>query len=231
MRVSIHQPEFLPWAGFFNKIAAVDRMVIFDDVQFKKNYFENRCRIKVNGQPAWLTVPVLMTGRFQQKICEVELDNTKPWGEKSWKTLQQTYRRAPHWAEAAGFLEETFAGRRWERLVELNLHLITWLCGYLDLGAELVLSSTLGGTAVAAGSELVLETCRRAGASAYLSGRHGKDYLDEAAFAQAGIDLVYQDYDMPPYSQFDGAFVGPLSVLDLIVNTGRDARRIVVTEA
>ena len=229
MRVSIHQPEFMPWAGFFNKIAVVDRMVIFDHVQFKKNYFENRCRIKINGQPAWLTVPVLMTGRFQQKICEVEIDNTKPWGEKTWKTLHQTYRRAPHWAEVADFLEQTFALREWRLLVDLNLHLISWLCGYLDLGAELVLSSTLGTTS--SGSELVLDTCRLAEASAYVSGRHGKDYLDETGFAAAGIELIYQDYKMPPYRQFDGDFVGPLSVLDLIVNTGRDARHHVLGEA
>ena len=228
MRVSIHQPEFFPWAGFFNKLAASDRFVLFDNVSFKKNYFDNRCRIRINDAMHWLTVPVRTSGRLGQSIKDVEIDNDHPWGAKMWRTVAQSYARAPYLAEHASFLEDAFENRCWAHLSDLNVHIIRYVAAYLDLKAELVMGSSLD--AEGSGSDIVLDTCKRAGASEYLSGRHGEEYLDRQAFSEAGIKLTFQDYSQPAYPQVQGAYLGPLSVLDALLNIGPKTRQIVLGE-
>lgn len=221
MFVTIHQPEFFPWAGFFNKILNTDRFVVFDNVKFKLHYFENRCRVMLNRQPTWLTAPVLHKGKGDQPLCEVLVDNRLAWGTKVWKSLYFNYAKAPFWAEHADFLEDVFVTRQWEHLVELNLHVITRYCDYLGIPFNPVLGSEICGDAT--GADLVLDTCRRAGATAYLSGKFGKEYLDEAAFKAAGIELVYQEFMPPPYPRPDGSPAEPLSILDLCLLHGRGA--------
>ena len=220
--ISIHQPEFFPWAGYFNKILSCDRFVIFDNVQFKKHYYENRCRIMINGSANWLTVPILHKGRGFQRFCDVEINNATDWGGKVWKTVQQNYRKYPFWNDHAAFLEETFTARRWERLVDFNLHVIRRYCAYLDISFDFVLGSEICGDLT--GSELVLDTCRRMGAGTYLSGRFGKDYLDEESFARAGITLRYQAFLPRPYRRPDGSESDPLSILDMTMVQGTGAR-------
>lgn len=223
MLVTIHQPEFFPWAGFFNKIATADVFCIFDNVKFKKSYFENRCRVMLNGEPGWLTAPVLHKGRSDQLLCDVAMDNSLPWGTKVWKSLFFNYAKAPFWRDHAEFLEDCFAVRRWDRLVDLNLHALHYYCNYLGIEFKPVLGSAVCGDAN--GAELVLDTCKRLGATAYLSGRFGKDYLDEDGFRAAGIDLIYQDYHAPTYLRPNGSVSESLSVLDMTLVLGREATK------
>ena len=220
MFVSLHQPEFFPWAGFFNKIATVQKMVLLDNVQFKKNYFDNRCRIIVGGEAKWLTVPVLHGGRHGQRICDVAIDNRSSWGKKMWRTLSQSYGNAPFWNDHADFLETTLS-RRWEKLADLNVTVIEYYCRYLDLACDLVLGTTIDVTS--SGSDLVLDICRSLGASEYLSGRLGVEYLDPESFDRAGIELRFQQYEPGPYPQFNGPGDTPLSILDMTMNLGRGA--------
>ncbi len=223
---TIHQPEFFPWAGFFNKIVTADTFCVFDNVQFKKNYFENRCRVMLNGKASWLTAPILHKGRSDQVLSEVQIDNRTPWGTKVWKSLFFNYAKAPFWHDHAEFLEDCFAVRRWDRLVDLNMHALHYYCGYLGLNFAPVMGSQVCGKDVQ-GAELVLDTCKRLGATAYLSGRFGKDYLDEEAFRAAGIDLIYQEFQAPAYSRPDGTLSEPLSVLDMTMVLGRAALRFI----
>lgn len=218
MFVTIHQPEFFPWAGFFNKILNTDRFVFFDNVKFKQHYFENRCRVMLNDKPSWLTAPVLHKGKGDQRLCDVAIDNRAPWGIKVWKSLYFNYAKSAYWHDHADFLEDIFVTRQWERLVDLNLHVIHRYCQYLGIALNPILGTELCGDAT--GAELVLDTCQRAGATAYLSGKFGKDYLDEVAFTQAGIRLVYQEFMPPAYPRPNGTASDPLSILDLCLLHG-----------
>ncbi|MBI4060211.1 MAG: WbqC family protein [Elusimicrobia bacterium] len=222
MFVTIHQPEFMPWAGFFNKIVQTDLFIVFDSAKFKKNYFDNRCRIKQGGAAKWLTVPVV--GRDStQAFLDVAVAEGD-WSRKAWSTLQLNYRGAPHWAEHEPFLKDFFAPGRWRRLIDMNLAFIEYGCASLSIPLKLRRASEMGVSS--AGSRLVLDLCLAAGADSYLSGAFGRDYLDEDSFAEAGVALKYQDYTQPPYEQFDGPYVGPLSLIDMLLNVGSRGREL-----
>lgn len=221
MFVTIHQPEFMPWAAFFEKMLRTDRFVILDSVKYQKNYFLNRCRIKQQGKATWLTVPV-MSGSSAETIAEKHLADQAMWGKKVFNTLYFTYRPAPYWSAHEAFFEQIFRDARWEHLVDLNMALLRYLADALDI--PFVHSRSRDMALTQKGSDLVLNICQVLNADRYLSGAHGQDYLDEAAFKAAGIEVVYQDYEAVPYEQFNGAYCGPLSVIDLLLNKGRDAR-------
>ncbi|MBI3553496.1 MAG: WbqC family protein [Elusimicrobia bacterium] len=223
MFVTIHQPEFMPWAGFFNKIITTDQIVILDTVKFQKNYFDNRCRIKQGGKAQWLTVPVAHRDAGLP-INQMEISPDVPWEKKSWHALYYNYHKAPHWKEHAPFLESFFSPGRWKKLVDLNRAFIAYVCESLGLPFKFRLASEL--KVESHGSQLVLDLCKAAGASRYLSGAFGKDYLDEGAFKAAGVELVFQDYSCPAYEQFDGPYVGPLSVVDMLLNQGPRSREL-----
>ena len=219
MYVTIHQPEFFPWVAFFNKVLLTDRIVLFDNVQFKHHYFENRSKMMIGGSPAFVTAPVKHSGRFGQRIRDVELVDSN-WPTKMWRAISQSYGRSPFWADHEAFLQDLLLQRRWTRLIDLNLHVIDYCCCYLGIPYHPVLGSEICDPELA-GSDLVLDTCRRLGASAYLSGSHGHDYLDRSAFAAAGIDLRFQDFVPLPHHRFDGPDAFPLGILDTMFNLGR----------
>jgi|CXWL01.1.fsa_nt_gi hypothetical protein len=221
--VTIHQPEFMPWAGFFNKIVQTDCLIVLDNVKFQKNYFDNRCRIKQNGEAKWLTIPVL--GRDStQLISDVQLAGDG-WERKAWNALYFNYARAPHWADHESFLKGFFEPGKWQKLIDMNLAFIEYCCAYLSIPLSLRRASQLG--VQTKGSQLVLDLCRSVQAGSYLSGAFGRDYLDAASFTTAGIELKYQAYEQPPYEQFNGPYVGPLSMMDMILNLGPRSRELV----
>ena len=225
MQITIHQPEFMPWAGYFNKIARAEgRIIHLDSVKFQKNYFDNRCRLKQNGAAKWVTVPV--KGRDAGTLIkDILIFEPGSWEKSAFSAFFASCGKAPFWKEHAPFLEATFTPGRWAKLVDLNLAVIEYVCRYLELPLNATRSSEMG--VESKGSQLVLDLCLKAGADSYLSGAHGRDYLDEAAFAAAGVKLVYQDYAPPVYDQHDGPYIGPLTVFDLLLNRGRDARALI----
>ncbi len=217
--LTIHQPEHLSWLGFFDKVRRADGLVLLDNVQYRKHYFQNRNRIRGPNGPVWLTVPVKNAGRFGQRIEAVEIDNTgnPRWRDRHLKTLQQCYARAPFLGDYAPSLQAILE-RDWEALGALNEALIAWLLDALGIRVEVRRASELGVTG--SGSGLILEICRRVGASSYLSGVSGRDYLDLAAFAAAGIEVQFQEFHHPIYRQLHDPFVPCLSVVDLLMNHG-----------
>ncbi len=131
------------------------------------------------------------------------------------------YKKAPYWNELAPFLEETFVNTKWEKLRDLNVHIIEELCKYMGIKYDFVLASEL--SVEGAGAELMINLSKDQNADSYLTGRFGKKYLDEKDFTSAGIELLFQDYTQKEYEQFNGPYVGPISVLDLILNKGKEA--------
>lgn len=224
MIVTGHQPNFLPYPGFFQKIASSDLFVIVDTTQFVKRGpfgWIHRNRIRSPDGPegwAWLTVPILTKGRFTQAIRDCRIDGRLPWRRKHWRTLARCYRRAPNWPEHAPFLERIY-GREWTHLAELSEGIIRYFLGALGIDVPVVRLSAIG--ASGKGTELILDFCRRIGATAYLSGVHGRDYLDADRFHQEGVRLLYQSYRPPVYAQCQpGPFVPNLSMLDMLLCDG-----------
>lgn len=215
--VTIHQPNYLPWIGFFAKMAQADVCVMLDCVQYAKGSVTNRNLVLGPQGPLLLTVPV--SHRFGATVAEVELPAGRRWAEKHYRTLETCYRRAPFWREHEPFLRSVYLEREWRLLAELNEAIIRYLFAYLGIGAPLVRASTLG--ASGAGTELLVDLTRRAGGRTYLSGPSGRNYLAEDRFAEAGLRLEYFAFEHPVYDQGGrSAFVSHLSALDLVMHQG-----------
>lgn len=225
MILTLHQPQYLPWLGYFDKIRSADVFVALDKPQFEKNDWQNRNRVKGAQGPIWLTVPVLSKGRSQQSIAEVELNGREDWARKHWTTLELNYRKAPFWADYAPRLQALYA-RPWTRLAELNLALFKVLAEALRVGTPVKVESEIGSEGQA--TERLIDLCRRTGADAYLAGAGGADYMDPELFKKAGIRLLTQHYQHPTYRQQypKAGFVPYLSAVDLLFNEGPDAARI-----
>jgi hypothetical protein len=226
MIVSAHQPYFLPWLAFFDKIARSDLFVVLDHVQYGSESFQNRNRIKLADGAHWITVPVLRRG-LGERICDKAIANgastRDDWGRRVWRTLEQSYRRAPHFALYRDALAEVFSSR-WERLLDLNLELLRRVLGWLDIRTPMVRSSTLG--LEKQKTELLGELCAYFGADVYLSGVGGaRDYLDVPALAAQGVRVAWHQFSHPVYPQQHMAlgFLPELSVIDLILNCGPES--------
>ena len=215
MIVAIHQPQYLPWVGYFDKMDRVDAFVLLDTVQFKKNEWQNRNRIKTPEGWQWLTVPVLQ--RFPQRIDEVRIPAGDPWARKHWQALQTHYGAARFFAPHAPFLTDCY-GRPWERLVDLTCHLIAHLAAALGIRARLVRAGAESFPEDPTGRLVAI--CRWLGASTYLAGHDGAAYMDLAQFTAAGIAVRTQAFTCPVYPQRYGAFQPDLSVVDLLFNCG-----------
>jgi hypothetical protein len=226
MILAAHQPNFMPWLGYFDKMRKADVFVSVDHVQMERQSFQNRTRIKTGEGVRWITVPVVQQSR-EERIVDKLIDNSRDgrfrWGRKMALTLKYAYQSAPHYAEYQPVLTEILE-RRWERLADLNHQLIDFCRAVLTIQTPLVRSSEmkLSGTK----SEMILSMCRELGANAYLSGvGASKEYLDVAAFQRAGIEVLWQDFKHPQYEQRQSstAFVEKLSVFDLLSNCGGES--------
>ncbi len=223
MIVSINQPAYLPWLGYFERIAASDLHIVLDTVQFERNSFTNRNKVRTATGWSWLTVPVNLKGHLSGlAIADVAIADDH-WRRKHWGTIQQSYRHAPHFAEHAGFFEQVYA-RPWRRLVDLLDTTTRYLLRAFAITTEIRDARSLG--VEGRKSDLVLNLCRRVGATRYLSGALGRDYLDEASFRAAGIDVDYQNYAHPRYAQVHPDFEPYMSAIDLLFNAGPGARDI-----
>ena len=216
-RVTIHQPEFLPWLGFVDKIRQCDVFVLLDSVQFEKNYFQNRNKIRTGWGWVWLTVPVFMKGLFGQKIQEVRIRNDESWSRKHRQTLRQNYGSAPFFHEYFSGLEALY-DQPWDLLAEFNIAVIHWVANAFGLSRQFIRSSELG--VIGKRSELLVNICKTLGAKVYLSGVSGRDYLDEALFKDAGVLVRYQDFRHPVYRQRYEPFLHVMSSVDLLFNVG-----------
>ncbi|MDR3044995.1 MAG: WbqC family protein [Desulfovibrio sp.] len=210
MRVTIHQPDFMPWLGFFDRWRASDLYIVLDDVQFLRRGWHHRDRIKTAAGPAWLTVPVQQKGRYDQLIGEVALDGDA-WKRKHLAAIRAAYGRAPRFAELFPQLESLYA-RSHQRLVDLNLDLLRWFAAHFGITAPMALASA---SAVRQqGTARLVELCRLHGATSYLTGTGSRAYLDEALFREQGVRVEWQAFEHPVYPQLHGAFEPGLSALD-----------------
>lgn len=221
MTVSVHQAQYLPWLGYFDKIARSDCFVFLDCVQYKEREFQNRNKIRRKGGWMWLSVPVLARGR--QAINEVAIDNGANWQRQHAGSISTWYGGAAHFGGHFPFFQETYS-RQWERLQELNIHIIRYLLEAFDIGTPLVFESGLRTTGTS--TLRIIEICKKLHADTYLSGVGGKAYLDERLFEENGIRLRYQEFVHPQYRQRYEPFMPYMSAIDLLFNYGEKSRDI-----
>ena len=226
-RVAILQSNYIPWKGYFDLIRLVDEFIFFDTAQYTRRDWRNRNRIKTPQGSIWLTIPVQVKGRYLQTIQETKVRDQE-WREQHWKTLYQNYSRAGHFADYQDRLEKLYLEGQEEYLSQINYRFIQEICGMLNIKTPMRWSSDL--PEVEGNTQRLVEWCRHAGATEYLSGPAAKDYIDEEIFSAAGIKLLWMDYSgYPEYRQLYPPFEHGVSVLDLIFNEGPDAGRFMKT--
>jgi hypothetical protein len=222
-KVAILQSNYIPWKGYFDMIAAVDEFILYDDMQYTRRDWRNRNLIKTPQGPQWLTVPVSVKGKYHQKIRETEIDGVD-WAAAHWKALVQNYRRAPHFAEIAAWLEPIYLSEEFSHLSQLNRRLIEAVCSYLAI--KTTISNSWDYTLRDGKTERLADLCVQAGGSEYISGPAAKDYIEDKVFADMGVKLTWFDYaGYPEYPQRWHDFSHGVSILDLLFNCGKQAPR------
>ncbi len=221
-RIAIVQSSYVPWKGYFDVINMVDEFVLLDNVQYTRRDWRNRNRIKVAGGTRWLTIPVETKGRYEQLIEETVISDAG-WRRSHWEQLRQAYRIAPEFFRYQDELERLYLEELGDPLLsKVNRRLLEWGCSALGIDTPFRWASEYepreGPT------ERLIDICRKAGASAYLSGPSAKGYLDEDSFRQAGIEVEWMGYEgYPPYEQIHPPFEHGVSFLDLLFHLGPEA--------
>ena len=220
-KIAVLQSNYIPWKGYFDMIAAVDEFILYDDMQYTRRDWRNRNQIKTPNGIQWLTVPVHVKGRYDQKIINTEIDGDG-WSSNHWKTLTQNYRKAPCFEVIAQWLEPLYMERQYRTISELNRSLIEGVCDFLNI--KTVISSSSNYTLLDGKAERLADLCLQAGGSEYISGPSAKNYIENEVFAKHNIKLTWFDYEgYPPYQQLWGEFAHGVSILDLLFNCGSDA--------
>jgi hypothetical protein len=212
--VTIHQPNFMPWLGFFDKLAAADCFILLDNVGFEKGGYQNRVQVKGPNGPHWLTAPVKTAGKLGQPISEVLLDGDQ-WQRKHKAVLEGFYGRTPGFSEQLAWLDALWEERA-ERLLDFSRGAIVALARALNVATPTMLASDLGATG--SRSILLADLVERAGGDVYLSGPAGRDYLNEREFWDRGIQVRYHEFRGFEYAQRYGPFIGGLSAFDYLCN-------------
>lgn len=226
MIISINQPAYLPWLGYFNRIAKSDLHIVLDHVQYEKNSFTNRNRIRSHQGPSWLTIPLKTKGRFGSlSINSLEISENNLWRKKHWDSLRFSYAKSPFFKDYSDRLEACYLEPQ-SNLNNLLKMSNAYLLECLGIDTPVIFSSDLGITSVK--EQLIIDLCKAVEADTYLSGPMGRNYLVPEDFNKAGIELLYHDYIHPQYYQFQrGEFIPQLSVVDLLFNEGMKSRRII----
>lgn len=222
MIIAVHQPQYLPWLGYFDKIDRADIFVLLDNVQFKKNEWQNRNKIKTADGWQWLTVPVMY--RFPQMINEVEINNKERWQHKQRQTLVSNYKRASCWNFLEVFFEDLLQSH-WQTISQLNIYVVKKLVEILGIKTPLFIASEMEQLPEDPDERLIAIT-KYYGADTYLAGSGGRDYMNMEKYEENGIKVVYQDYRHPVYNQLFGDFLPFMSVIDLMYNHGNESLTI-----
>lgn len=221
-KVAILQSNYIPWKGYFDMIASVDEFILYDDMQYTRRDWRNRNQIKTPQGVQWLTVPVQVKGRYDQKIRDTRIDTDTDWATLHWKALEQNYRRAAHFKDIEAWLRPIYLETAHESLSLLNRTLVEAVMGYLGIATKL--SWSWDYQLIDGKTERLADLCAQAGGTTYVSGPAARDYIDADVFKARGIDLEWFGYEgYPEYPQMWGEFTHGVTILDLLFNCGKAA--------
>jgi hypothetical protein len=227
--VAVVQSNYIPWRGYFDLIRLADEFVLFDDVQYTRRDWRNRNQIKTAQGLKWLTIPVDVKGKYHQKIKETRVADPR-WAAEHWETIRHAYGKAAGFSEKGPLLEELYLGCQETMLSMVNYRFLTGICRMLDIQANFSWSSDY--QLADDKSERLLSICTQAGATHYLSGPSAKSYLDVELLRQGGVEVIWMDYSgYADYRQLHPPFEPHVSIIDLLLNEGVNAREFVGTPA
>lgn len=218
--ITIHQPDFLPWLGFFDRWRKSDAYVMLDDVQYIRRGWQHRDRIKTQAGESWLTVPVVKKGRYEQQIRNTRIDNGQDWRTKQLRQIHDAYGKAPFFEQIYQGLQSIYE-RGHEFLLELNRNLLEWCAGLLGIDAPILLASDYDVSSTK--TQRLVDLMLAVEGDVYFTGQGSRAYLDEDAFSRRGIRVLWHDMKHPVYPQLHGPFVPNLSVLDYLMMQGAGA--------
>jgi hypothetical protein len=222
-KIAILQSNYIPWKGYFDLIAAVDEFIIYDDMQYTRRDWRNRNQIKTPQGLQWLTVPVQVKGKYEQKINETTIDGSD-WQPTHWKTIIQNYSRAKYFKEISSLLEALYIENTYTHLSKLNRCFLETICNYLEINTTISDSSDFN--LVDGKTERLADLCRQANGSEYISGPSARDYIEQQIFEDMGIVLTWFDYSgYIEYPQLWGEFTHGVTILDLLFNCGKDSSK------
>ena len=221
MIIAIHQPNYLPYLGFFDKMKKSDTFVIYDDAQFEKGDFQHRNKIRIYHGWKWLTVPV---EKKHVPIHEIRIKNEVAtlkgvrWADSHFKDIRDNYKDTPHYNIYENEIKIIYE-KRYDKLLDLNMAVINLLKDAFDINTKIVFSSELG--FISKSTERVVEIVEALSGDVYLSGPRGRDYLDVSLFEKKGIKVKFQDFRHPVYKQRYEDFIPNMSTIDALFNVGK----------
>jgi WbqC-like protein family len=226
MICTVHQPNYLPYLGFFEKANQSDVFILYDTTQFKKNDWQNRNKLCTKDGWQWISIPVLHD--FGQKIIEVKIKDAARSLEKNWRSIQVNYGRAPYFRDYFQEFEKIFFSGT-ESLSDLNCRIIIQAAEFLGLKTKFVKSSDLPAIETTSTQALV-DLTKLAGADTYISGGEGINYLDMDLWNSTGLKIMFQKYRHPVYKQFNSEIFQPyMNILDLLFNCGDRSLEILIS--
>lgn len=223
MIVSIHQPNYIPWLGYFYKLYKSDVFVIADNVQYTKLGFINRNKIKTPQGDTWLTVPVDYKNSLKQSINQVKTKDELDWKKKHLNAIEQNYKKAKHFNCFYELFREVLL-KEYATLSDLNISIIKSICNALEINTQIVLLSELD--IKGRKTESVINICKYFNADTYLSGHGAKEYHDLDLFKDNKVKLVYSDFKIIEYEQLWGDFLSNMSIIDYIFNCGLNIQKV-----
>lgn len=218
MILTAHQPTYLPWLGTFHKILLSDMFCFFDIAQYQKKEWDNRNKIYSHNGELMLSVPTKSKNHFDKTIGEIEINNETDWAKKQYKSILLNYKNHPFFENHHSFLKEMYLSHQWDKLVDLNIYFYEYIFYLLNIKIPIMMAKDydLKGKK----SDLVLDMCKKLGATSYIFGGEGENYANRESFQNEGIKLIFQNYNHPVYRQHknQNRFMSHLSIIDLIMN-------------
>jgi hypothetical protein len=220
-KVAILQSSYIPWKGYFDIINLVDEFILYDDAQYTKRDWRNRNKIKTLNGLKWLTIPVMLKNRYYQKIKETQISD-KRWGRKHWSSITHNYSKARHFEDCKEYFEELYLNCNEKSLSQVNYRFIVTICQII--GIQTKISWSMDYLIDEGKTEKLVDLCKQAGATDYISGPAARNYINEELFRQENITIHYMDYSgYPEYNQFHPPFEHGVSIIDLIFHVGPQA--------
>ncbi|MEN5387974.1 WbqC family protein [Aliarcobacter skirrowii] len=225
-KIAILQSNYIPWKGYFDLINMVDEFIFYDEVQYTKNDWRNRNKIKTPQGIQWLTIPVRQEN-LEQKIKDTKISDKK-WNIKHWRTISQNYSKAKYFKDYKDIFEELYLTCDEEYLSQINYKFITTINEILEIKTKLRWSSEF--ELLDGQTEKLLGICKDCNADIYLSGPSAKNYLTEDLFTKENIELEWMDYSgYKEYEQLNPPFEHGVTILDLIFNEGENTKKFMIT--
>jgi len=225
IKLTIHQPEHLPWLGLIDKISQADIFVVLDTVQYRKNYFQNRNKIRTSNGWQWLTVPI-QDQSLKTPINRIKISYDRDWQKKYLKSLKLNYGRAKYFTQYYPKIEIIINSSP-KYLADLNHRLLEQILDWFKIRVRIIKSSDLKlGNIKDGGSAVVLRHCQKLNCKYFLSGEYGKDYLHISDFEKAKIHVIFHHFKHPIYQQLYKPFLTGMSAVDLLFNNGPDSKKI-----